>query len=387
MDYLMNTYARLPVNLVRGKGCLVWDDKGKCYLDMVAGIAVCSLGHCHPAVVKALTTQARELFHCSNLYGIPQQARLARLISENTFDGKVFFCNSGAEANEAAIKLVRRYYNKKSGHEAKIITMEGSFHGRTLATVAATGQTRFKLGFAPMPAGFVTVEFGNINALETAIDDKTAAVMLEPIQGESGIQVPPPGYLKQVRAVCDHHNLLFAVDEIQTGCSRTGKLFAYMYEDANPDIMTMAKAMANGFPVGAVIAKPEVASAFEPGNHASTFGGNPLAMSAGIATLNTMIDEDIPDSSLQKGLYLRQCLGELRKTHPSITEIRGKGLMVAVEFDTDISFMPMEGLAKGIMLNVIKGRILRLVPPLIISTAEIDQAVDIIDTMLKEKGI
>lgn len=387
MDYLMNTYARLPVNLVKGKGCLVWDDKGKCYLDMVAGIAVCSLGHCHHAVVEALTTQAQKLFHCSNLYSIPQQARLAQLISENTFDGKVFFCNSGAEANEAAIKLVRRYYNKKSGHKTKIITMEGSFHGRTLATVAATGQARFKLGFAPMPAGFVTVAFGNINALEAAIDDKTAAVMLEPIQGESGIQVPPPGYLKQVRDVCDNHNLLFVADEIQTGCSRTGKLFAYMYEDANPDIMTMAKALANGFPVGAVIAKPEVASAFEPGNHASTFGGNPLAMSAGIATLNTMIDEDIPDSSLQKGLYLKQCLGELRKAHPSIIEIRGKGLMVAVEFDTDISFMPIEGLTKGIMLNVIKGHILRLVPPLIISTAEIDQAFDIIDNMLKEKGI
>ncbi len=386
-QYLMNTYARLPVALVKGRGAWVWDVDGKSYLDMVSGIAVCSLGHCHPDVVKAVSEQAENLFHCSNLYRIPQQEQLAELIVNNAFDGRVFFCNSGAEANEAAIKLSRRYCNERKQGAAKIIAMEGSFHGRTLATVAATGQAKFRQGFDPIPSGFEIVPYGNVDALIDAIDEETGAIMLEPIQGESGVHVPPEGYLRQVRKICDEHGLLLILDEVQTGMARTGRFFAYMYEGAEPDIMTMAKALANGFPVGAMVAKPFVADAFTPGSHASTFGGNPLAMSAGIATISTIVKDNIVEKSLQQGMYLMHGLDELKEVHPCIQEVRGKGLMVGVDFDTDISSFPVDGLGKGILLNVIKGRILRLVPPLIISSREIDQAIEMIDDILKDNGL
>ena len=385
--YLMNTYARLPVALVKGKGTWVWDVDGKSYLDMVSGIAVCSLGHCHPDVVNAVSEQARNLFHCSNLYIIPQQEHLAELIVNNSFDGRVFFCNSGAEANEAAIKLARRYCNERKQGAAKIIAMEGSFHGRTLATVAATGQARFRQGFDPIPGGFEIVPYGDIDALLDAIDEDTGAVLLEPIQGESGVHVPPDGYLRQLRKICDEYGLLLILDEVQTGIARTGRFFAYMHEGVEPDIMTMAKALANGFPAGAMLAKPFVADAFTPGSHASTFGGNPLAMSAGIATISTIMRDNIVDKSLQQGMYLMNRLHELERIHPSIKEVRGRGLMIGVDFDADVSSLPSDGLSKGILLNVIKGHTLRLVPPLVISSQEIDQAMDMIDDILKEKGL
>ncbi len=387
MKHVMNTYARLPINLVKGSGCTVWDDQGREYLDMMAGIAVCNLGHAHPAVVKALQKQASELFHCSNLYGIPQQFELARLISESTFDAQVFFCNSGAEANEAAIKLVRRYTNTDNDRGCKIITVKGSFHGRTLATVAATGQEKFKQGFNPIPAGFIAVEYGDINALEAAIDDEVAAIMLEPILGESGVRVPVKGYLQQIRQLCNDHNILLVLDEVQTGMGRTGKLFGYMHDEIEPDIMTVAKALGNGFPVGALVAKPSIAAAFTPGTHGSTFGGNPLAMSCGLATLQTMLREEIPEKSMRQGLYLRDQLNQLKAVHPSIKEIRGKGLMVGVEFDADISYLTKASLDSGMLVNVIKERILRFVPPLIISMKEIDRAVNTLDGLLKDKGL
>ena len=385
--YLMNTYERLPVALVKGKGAWVWDVDGKSYLDMVSGIAVCSLGHCHPDVVNAVSEQARNLFHCSNLYIIPQQEQLAELIVNNSFDGRVFFCNSGAEANEAAIKLARRYCNERKQGAAKIIAMEGSFHGRTLATVAATGQARFRQGFDPIPGGFEIVPYGDIDALLDAIDEETGAVLLEPIQGESGVHVPPDGYLRQLRKICDEYGLLLILDEVQTGIARTGRFFAYMHEGVEPDIMTMAKALANGFPAGAMLAKPFVADAFTPGSHASTFGGNPLAMSAGIATISTIMRDNIVDKSLQQGMYLMNRLHELERIHPSIKEVRGRGLMIGVDFDADVSSLPYDGLSKGILLNVIKGHTLRLVPPLVISSQEIDKAMDMIDDILKEKGL
>lgn len=387
MEYLMDTYARLPISLVKGKGCWVWDDSGKAYLDMVAGIAVVNLGHCHYEVVRALKDQAGKLFHCSNLYRIPQQEALAQLLNRSAFTGKAFFCNSGAEANEGAIKLIRRYCHTKGARGSKIITFKGSFHGRTLATVAATGQDKFKYGYDPIPEGFVSVPYGDIDALEAAIDTSIGAVMLEPIQGESGIITPPPGYLKQVRACCDRYGLLMALDEVQTGLCRTGAMFAYMHEEIEPDIMTMAKALANGFPVGAILARPEVAAAFEPGSHASTFGGNPLAMAAGVATLEVMRKRDMAKKSMTKGLYFRKRLNDLRERHAAIKDIRGKGLMIGMEFEPVVSFLPKLGLEKGILLNVMKDHILRLVPPLTISVKEIDQAVDIIDTLLKEKGL
>jgi len=386
MSYVMKTYARLPISLARGKGCKVWDTAGKEYLDLVAGIAVCNLGHAHPAVVAALNEQSEQLFHCSNIYHIPQQELLAEQLVKQAFESRVFFCNSGAEANEAAIKLVRRYSNLR-GKGSKIITARSSFHGRTLGTVAATGQERFQRGFEPIPAGFVNANYGDIDDLARTIDNTVGAVMLEPIQGEGGINVPPPGYLSKVRELCDEKGILLVFDEVQTGMGRTGKLFGYMHEEITPDIMTLAKALGNGFPVGAMLARPNVAEAFEPGVHASTFGGNPLAMACGLATLKTMVSEDIADKSLRQGLYLRDQLSQLRNAHPAIREIRGKGLMVGCEFDADISFMTSAALEKGLLLNVVKGKVIRFVPPLVITVKEIDQAINTIDVILKEKGL
>jgi acetylornithine/N-succinyldiaminopimelate aminotransferase len=387
VEYLMSTPARLPVGLVKGKGCRVTDDTGKEYLDMVAGIAVCNLGHCHPAVVKALQSQAETLFHCSNLYRIPVQERLAEMLSKNTFKGKVFFCNSGAEANEGAIKLIRLYSSDKGNRGPRIITCSGSFHGRTITTVAATGQVKFRKGFDPVTEGFVHVEYGSIEGVKSVLDDSIGGIMVEPIQGESGIRIPPAGYLKALRELCDKSGILLCLDEVQTGFSRTGKLFAYMHEDITPDIMTMAKAFANGFPAGAIIAKPEIAEVFVPGTHASTFGGNPLAMAAGLATLEVMVNEDMPERSMKMGAYLTDKLAELKKTHPALIDIRGKGLMIGAEFDSDIGFMTQAGLDRGILLNVINERIIRLVPPIVITESEIDMAVSLIDGILKERGL
>jgi predicted acetylornithine/succinylornithine family transaminase len=387
MGYVMETYSRLPVALVKGRGCRVWDDSGREYLDMTAGIAVCNLGHSHPRVAAALKHQADELFHCSNLYRIPKQEVLARMISENSFPARVFFCNSGAEANEGAIKLARRYCNTISKRGPKIITLSGSFHGRTLATLTATGQDKVKKGFDPLPEGFVTVPFGDIDAIASAIDDSVGAVMLEPIQGEGGVRIPPAGFLPKLRKLCDDNGLLLVLDEVQTGMARTGELFGYMHEDIVPDAMTLAKALGNGFPVGALVAKADIAEALSPGSHASTFGGNPLAMAAALATFSLMVEEDVPQMSRETGAYLMARIEEMKNLHPSIREIRGKGLMIGVEFDADISSLPKDGLGKGILVNVIQANILRFVPPLVIARAECDEAVSIIDSLLKEKGL
>jgi len=387
VEYLMNTPARLPVGLVKGNGCRVTDEAGKTYLDMVAGIAVCNLGLCHPAVGEALKSQVETLFHCSNLYRIPVQERFAEMLSKNAFNGKLFFCNSGAEANEGAIKLIRRYSADKGKRGSRIITCSGSFHGRTITTVAATGQIKFRKGFDPITEGFVHVDYGSIEAVKEVLDESIGGIILEPIQGESGIRIPPAGYLEELRDLCDRSGILLCLDEVQTGFSRTGKLFAYMHENMTPDIMTMAKAIANGFPAGAIMAREEVAEVFVPGTHASTFGGNPLAMAAGLATLEVMIKEDMPSRSMKMGAYFTGRLQELKKVHPSLIEIRGKGLMIGAEFDTDISFMTKEGLARGILLNTIGDRIIRLVPPIVITESEIDMAVSLIDEILKEKGL
>jgi predicted acetylornithine/succinylornithine family transaminase len=387
MKHVMETYSRLPVTLVKGRGCRVWDEQGNDYLDMVAGIAVCNLGHAHPQVVKALQKQADELFHCSNLYRIPQQGALARMISENSFASRIFFCNSGAEANEGAIKLVRRYCNTCSRRGPGIVTLSGSFHGRTLATLTATGQEKVKKGFDPLPGGFITVPFGDIDALKGAVDDSIGAIMLEPIQGEGGIRIPPAGYMRQIRELCDSHGLLLVLDEIQTGMGRTGELFGYMHDGVVPDIMTLAKALGNGFPVGAVVAGPDVAEAFDPGSHASTFGGNPLAMAASLATLTVMLEEGTAGQCRETGAYLTEKLRELASLHSGIREIRARGLMIGLQCDADISSLPKDALKEGILLNVIQGSILRLVPPLIISRGECDEAVEKIHGLLKKKGV
>ena len=387
MEHVMETYSRLPITLVKGRGCRVQDEQGNDYLDMVAGIAVCNLGHAHPLVVEALKKQAEELFHCSNLYRIPQQETLARMISKNSFDSRVFFCNSGAEANEGAIKLVRRYCHDCSGRGPGIITLAGSFHGRTLATLTATGQDKVKKGFDPLPGGFVIAPYGDIDALSDAVDDSIGAVMLEPIQGEGGVRIPPEGYLTQVRELCDRHGLLLVYDEVQTGMARTGELFCYQHDGVVPDIMTLAKALGNGFPVGAVVARRDVAEAFDPGSHASTFGGNPLAMAASLATLTVMLEQGIARRCRETGAYLTERLGELARLHPGIREIRSRGLMIGIQCDADLSSLAKDALKERILLNVIQGSVIRLVPPLIISREECDEAVEKIHKILKEKGV
>jgi acetylornithine/N-succinyldiaminopimelate aminotransferase len=387
VGYVMDTYSRLPVTIERGHGCRVWDDSGREYLDMVAGIAVCNLGHTHEHVVEALRRQAGELFHCSNIYRIRKQETLAGLIADVSFESRVFFCNSGAEANEGAIKLVRRYCNTVSHRGPKIITLAGSFHGRTLATLTATGQDKVKKGFDPLPEGFLTVPFGDLDALKEAVDGTVGAIMMEPIQGEGGVRIPPAGYVEGVRRLCDANGILLVFDEVQTGMARTGKLFGYLHEGVTPDVMTLAKALGNGFPVGAVVARPDVAVAFGPGSHASTFGGNPLAMAASLATLSVMIDEGIAQKSSESGEYLMGRLEEMKTRHPAIREVRGRGLMIGMELEGDISTLPTDGLQKGILLNVIQTNILRLVPPLIISRDECDEALAVIHELLKEKGL
>ena len=383
----MNTYARQPVRVVRGSGCLLFDEAGKSYLDFVSGIAVCNLGHAHPEVASALKEQADRLFHCSNLYEIPQQEAVATILSGQAFPAEVFFCNSGAEANEGAIKLVRRYANLNGIRGPVIITARNSFHGRTLATLAATGQDKDRAGFDPIPEGFLTVPYGDFDALAAAVSPDVGGIMLEPIQGEGGINIPAAGYFSRVRELCDREGILLVLDEVQTGMARTGRFFAHQHEGITPDVMTLAKALGNGFPVGAVVARPEVTKVLGPGSHASTFGGNPLAMAAALATLSVMLRDDIAGRAQDTGGYLMEQLELRSKDHPALKAVRGRGLMVGAEFDVDISFLPAEGIRRGIMLNVIQNRILRFAPPLVISRAEIDQGIDMICSILKEKGI
>ena len=383
--YIMNTYNRIPIVLTRGLGSRVWDSEGKEYLDFVAGIAVCNLGHSHPKVVKAIQEQAAKLTHVSNLYYIEPQIAFAQLLIDNAFQGQVFFCNSGAEANEAAIKLARKYSHEKFGPDKyELIAMENSFHGRTMATVTATGQKKFQIGFDPLLSGFKHVPFNDADALDKAITEKTCGVMLEPIQGEGGIKVPDGDYLQKVRKICDDRGLLMILDEVQVGMGRTGKLFAYQYHDIEPDIMTLAKALGNGYPLGAMIAKQAVASTFVPGNHASTFGGNPLGMAAALATLKTMIEDGVLNHCTEMGRYFIAKIGELSKKHPVIQETRGKGLIIGVELAMEGQGVVDRCRNKGLLINCTAGNVLRFVPPLTVTSGEIDQAIQILDEALGE---
>ena len=385
-ENIMNTYRRFPIALRKGSGTRLWDVNGREYLDLVAGIAVCNLGHCHPNVVAAIQDQADNLMHVSNLYYTEKQAQLARLLVENSFADKVFFCNSGAEANEAAIKLARKYaHENMETDKFELITMKDSFHGRTMATITATGQEKFQFGFTPLLAGFSYVPFNDLTALEKAITAKTCGIMLEPIQGEGGVIIPDAQYLAGVRDICDRHGILLIIDEVQTGMGRTGKLFAYEYSKIKPDIMTLAKALGNGFPVGAMLATNEIAKAFAPGNHASTFGGNPLAMAASVATVKTMLQGGILEQSCQTGEYFLSRLKKLRQKHRIITEVRGRGLMLACGLSVEGSDIVNECLKRGLLINCIGGKTLRFVPPLIITTQEVDQAIDILDAVMEGK--
>ncbi|MBN2516064.1 MAG: acetylornithine transaminase [Deltaproteobacteria bacterium] len=380
---IMNTYRRFPIVLVRGDGARVWDSDGKEYLDFVAGIAVCSLGHSHPAVINAISRQVEILTHVSNLYYIEPQIILASRLVKHSFADKVFFCNSGAEANEAAIKLARKYaHENMEGDKYQIITMENSFHGRTLATVTATGQKKFQVGFDPLPEGFTYVPFNNISAIEKAITESTCAVMVEPIQGESGIRIPADDYLPQLRKLCDDKGILLIFDEIQSGMGRTGTLFAYEHSGTQPDIMTLAKALGNGYPLGAMLATDKVASAFVPGNHASTFGGNPLGMAAGIAVIDTMLDDGVLDNCKEIGSYFLKRLHNLKERHAVIVDVRGKGLMLGMELSIPGDDIVKNIMVKGIFINCTNGNVLRFVPPLIVDREDVDRVITVLDEVL-----
>jgi acetylornithine/N-succinyldiaminopimelate aminotransferase len=380
--YIMQVAERVPLTIVKGKGARVWDEDGREYLDFVGGWAVNTLGHCHPVVVKAVTEQAQQLIHTSNQFYTIPQLQLAQLLVENSCLDKVFFGNSGAEANEAAIKLARRYGQLKLGGAYEIITTLGSFHGRTLAMVAATGQEKFQKPFPPLPTGFVNVKYNSVGAIKSATTKRTCAVMIEPVQGEGGVNLPANGYLSEVRAWCDQKGILLILDEVQTGIGRTGTLFAYEQYGVEPDIMTLAKGLGSGVAIGAILAK-EKAAVFAPGEHGSTFGGNPLACAAGYATLRFVIDNDVPAKARAVGDYLVQGLARLKEKFPFISEVRGRGLLVAVEFKDDIAApLVMDCLKAGLLVNQLKPNAIRFMPPLIIGNGEVDEALGILENVL-----
>ncbi len=380
---IARTYKRFPLVLVRGQGNRLWDDQGKQYIDFVAGIAVCNLGHAHPAVVDALVQQAQALFHVSNLYYTVPQVELAAWLVERCFADRVFFCNSGAEANEAAIKLARKYFREKGDpRRFRIITMEKSFHGRTMATLSATGQERIKYGFDPVLAGFDFVPFNDIAAVEEKIGPETCAVMLEPIQGEGGIRCPDSMYLKGLRRICDEKGILLILDEIQTGIGRTGRLFAHQHFGIEPDIMTLAKALANGLPIGAMLAREQVAEAFGPGSHASTFGGTPVITAASLATLQTIEKEGLIENCRKMGEYFRKKLDWLKSRHDCIQEVRGLGLLLGVKLSVSGDPVVLACMRRGFLINCIQGEVLRFVPPLAVSQQDIDALAACLDEVL-----
>jgi len=383
--YIMKTYGRYPIVPVRGEGCRLWDADGREYLDFLGGVAVNNLGHCHPKIVKALQEQAAQLIHCSNYYQIPQQIELAELLCSHSFADKAFFCNSGAEANEAAIKLARKYSRDTYGPERyEIITAADSFHGRTMATVSATGQEKVQRFFDPLLHGFTHVPFNDAAALEAAVTSNTCAVMLEPIQGEGGVNIPSAGYFQEVRRICDQHGLLLIFDEVQVGMGRTGKMFAYEHFDVVPDIMTLAKALAGGAPIGCMLAKDRFAAAFVPGTHGSTFGGNPLVCAAAIATVRTILEDGILNRTEEIGEYLVGELETLGKKYPFVKDVRGIGLMIGMGLSIPGAEIVKKGHARGVLLNVTHDTVLRFVPPLVVTKQEINTMIGILDGIFAE---
>lgn len=380
--YLFPTYGRAPMALVRGEGCRVWDADGREYLDFFSSTVVTSLGHAHPRLVRAITEQAGRILHVSNLHHSEPQAHLAERLVRNSFADRVFLCNSGAEANEAAIKLARKYGSDHGGGRFEIITATHSFHGRTIATITATGQEKVRHGFQPLPEGFRYTEYGEIAALESAVGPRTIAVMLEPVQGEGGIVVPPADYLRQVRDLCDRRNLLLILDEVQTGGGRTGTLFAYERFGIEPDIMTLAKGLGSGLPIGAMLAREPVASSFGPGTHGSTFGGNALCCAGANAVLDALFDDGVLDNCERQGIYLRERLEALRARHPRLVAVRGLGLLVGAVLDGPGADVVEACREAGLIINCTAERVLRLAPPLIVGRAEIDAAVEILDRVL-----
>jgi predicted acetylornithine/succinylornithine family transaminase len=375
--FVINTYTRLPVVIVKGKGLKVWDLEGNEYLDFFPGWAVSGLGHCHPKVVNAVRNYLKKIIHVPNNYYNMLQGKLAQKIVENSFEGKVFFCNSGAEANEAAIKLVRAYGSQKQKYE--IITVENAFHGRTLATITATGQEKYQKGFEPLPEGFKKVPFNDIKALEDGISSKTAGVLLELIQGEGGINVAEQDYIKKIRKICQDQDLVLILDEVQTGMGRTGKMFCFEHYGVKPDIMTLAKSLGGGLPIGAMVASMKLADVLKPGMHASTFGGSPVACSASLAVFEAIKREKLLSNTEKMGRYLAGRLEELKKKKSVIKEIRGKGLMIGVELNIEGKDIVEKCLKEKLLINCTHGNVLRLMPGMIVTKKEIDRAIEVLN--------
>ena len=383
---LMSTYNRLPVRFERGAGACLWDSEGKEYLDALSGVAVCGLGHAHPAVTAALCEQAGKLVHTSNIYQIPLQEELSAELAKLAGMERVFFCNSGAEANEAAIKLARLHGHKRGIKEPAIIVMEGSFHGRTLATLTATGNRKVQAGFEPLVKGFVRVPFNDLDAICTVAEntDDVVAVLVEPVQGEGGIRVPDPDYLAGVRALCDQHNWLLMLDEVQTGMGRTGRWFGFQHTGIQPDVIALAKGLGNGMPIGACLARGAAAEVFEPGNHGSTFGGNPLACSAALAVITTLEKEGLVARAEQLGKRMLDGFRQRLDGTAGVTAVRGLGLMLAVELDRPCGDLVKRALARGLLINVTADTVVRLLPPLILSDAQADRIVNDVSQLIVE---
>lgn len=384
-EHICATYARLPVVFTRGSGCILWDENGKEYLDFLAGIAVCNLGHSNPDLTRVLCDQARTLTHVSNLFYTQPQVKLAAQLTQLSFADKVFFSNSGAEANEAAIKLARKFSMDRHGPgRFHILTMKDSFHGRTLATLSATGQEKVHKGFEPLVEGFSYVDFNSIEAVEAAITEKTCAVMVEPIQGEGGLNFPAPGYLANLKGLCRKHDLLLIFDEVQVGMGRTGTLFAYEQEGVTPDVMTLAKALGNGLPIGAMLATNEAAASFVPGTHASTFGGTPLVTAVASRVVELISKPGFLERVREVGGYFVKRLNELKEKYDFVSEVRGRGLMIGMELTVAGQKIVERCLEKGAVLNCTHNTVLRFVPPLTVEHAEIDRLIQILDEVFKE---
>jgi len=384
--FIANTYARYPYIVSKGFGINVYDDKNNEYIDCFSGISVCNLGHCHPDVVNAVKEQAEKLFHISNLYYTKSQTELAEKLVKSSFADRVFFANSGAEANEAAIKLARKYgFDTYGSNRNRIITFSKSFHGRTLATIAATGQDKVKKGFYPIPDGFDEVPFGDLDALKNAITEKTCAIMMEPVQGEGGINIPDKDYVLEIRRICDEKNILLIFDEIQTGMARTGKMFAYEHFNVEPDIMTLAKALGNGLPIGAMLAKNFIMESFGPGSHGSTFGGNPISCAAANVVMDIINRDSIVSKTEENGKYFLDLLNQLKEKYKFIKDVRGLGLLIGIELDIEDKNLNLVDLfaAEGFFINLIQGNIIRMAPPLIIEKDIIDRIIEAMDNIFE----
>ncbi len=382
----MSTYKRLPVTFTHGEGALLWDTEEKQYLDALSGIAVCNLGHAHPAVTQALCEQAGKLVHTSNIYGIAAQESLGDALTALSGMDRVFFGNSGAEANEAAIKLARLWGRRKEIKAPAIVVMENSFHGRTLATLSATGSRKVQAGFEPLVQGFVRIPYGDIAALQAVADSRSdvVAVMLEPIQGEGGINVPPADFLPAVRKLCDDAGWLMMLDEIQTGMGRTGKPFAYQHYDLQPDVMTVAKALGNGVPIGACLARGAAAELFAPGHHGSTFGGNPLACAAASTVCDILSEQQLWRAAESLGERIRKDLGAALENIGGLVEIRGQGLMIGIELDRPCAELVLQALHKGLLINVTADTVIRLLPPLVLSEQQADDLVSTLSSLISD---